>query len=533
MGLHNPTFITKNRLGIFIFQMRIPVHVGYKKRFYRKSLRTRDRKQALAVARRLKVMWDEIAERLFDDKESYNRAMKILDQYDVEATHDWQHVEAFLMKLDDWESHLLEQGINYRISSAKWHQHHRTPSEAPPASPETPPDPHTDDQRLEQMEKSLALLTQYHTPLNSKPVSDLIDEYLNDLKKGWNIKNIDNNLKDIKPKLSLFSDFVGNINSDQLTKDHVVSYRNLLKKYPRNKNKMPTYRDLSVADIAQMDIPDDHQMSATSKNNYANRVSGFLNWLSTSNYSKPDLKEAIGSFTIPPKAPHEERPEFTDEELTRLFNSKQYVEKGHDQASHYWVPLLAIYTGARQGELCQLHRSDVYKDDKTGIWVIYINQQLDKKTKRVYHARHIPIHPQIIKMGFLDYLDSINSERVFPDLTKKRDGYGQQFSRWFCRTYINKNNCNTRKETDDPDGVFHSFRHNFITKLDHDQNIAQHQIAHLTGQKPTDGSVTTSRYIKPHLLKQRKAIIDKIQYPSIDFSKIRHWKRGFKRFSEH
>ena len=46
---------------------------------------------------------------------------------------------------------------------------------------------------------------------------------------------------------------------------------------------------------------------------------------------------------------------FTDEELRLLFLSPAYRDGTHKRPSDYWVPLLGLFTGARQGELCQLN----------------------------------------------------------------------------------------------------------------------------------------------------------------------------------
>jgi len=52
--------------------------------------------------------------------------------------------------------------------------------------------------------------------------------------------------------------------------------------------------------------------------------------------------------------------------LNAIFSSPIYTEgfrpKGCAGAAAYWVPLLALYTGARIEELCQLRPEDIYED---------------------------------------------------------------------------------------------------------------------------------------------------------------------------
>jgi integrase len=457
-------------------------------------------------------MFDEVIARYFEDEESFRKAMRILGAYDTEATGDWKtSVEPFLMTLDDWESHLLEQAIGYR-----------TERDGKSYQSSTPPD----DTRLERLEQTIQVLAERHTPLRSKPVSELIDTYLLDIQQGWDDKNIETNTRDIKPKITLLVDVLGNIESKELRPDHIVDFKGILFRLPSNRTKGKC-AGKSIDDLLSLPNGSYKLMGVNTVKNYANKVSSFLKWMAKHNYAISGLENSLLGITSPDKPPHEERPSFEDDELHRLFESKQYIRGTHKKASHYWVPLLALFTGARQSELCQLYKSDIYKEKKTGILVFDINSEKDKKLKKPFHARIVPIHKQLIELGFLDYVDSVKGERVFPDITKQRDGYGQQMSKWFCRTYLNSNNCDIRKESENADAVFHSFRHTVETQLDHDHEIPAHHIAHLVGQKPPGASETTGRYIKPKELRARQKMVNKLRYPSINFQRIRHWKHGY------
>jgi len=120
-------------------------------------------------------------------------------------------------------------------------------------------------------------------------------------------------------------------------------------------------------------------------------------------------------------------------------------------------------------------------------------------------------------MGFIKYVRKLTHKRLFSELKPKRDGYGQSFSRWFCNTYLNEKNCNIRKNGNSSP-VFHSFRHTFITTLDH-AGVQPHQIAHIVGHTPSGGE-TVNRYIKPKDLTNQNEIINNLHYPSIDFNQI-------------
>lgn len=106
----------------------------------------------------------------------------------------------------------------------------------------------------------------------------------------------------------------------------------------------------------------------------------------------------------------------------------------HDAA--YWVPLLAVYTGAAREEVCGLEVDDVVIDCKVPhIWVrANFTRSKDGVTpaglKAVPRYRHIPLHREILKLGFADYVKAIRKERhtsLFPELFDIKAGGGTKF----------------------------------------------------------------------------------------------------------
>ena len=71
--------------------------------------------------------------------------------------------------------------------------------------------------------------------------------------------------------------------------------------------------------------------------------------------------------------------------------------------------------------------SDIKQQD--GIWVINLtNDSEDKSVKTVSGNRVVPIHPQLIDLGLLDYVEEIKSSgetKLFPNLRRgKITNYG-------------------------------------------------------------------------------------------------------------
>ena len=138
--------------------------------------------------------------------------------------------------------------------------------------------------------------------------------------------------------------------------------------------------------------------------------------------------------------------------------------KGGQGEAAFWLPLLALFTGARLNELASLKAADVAHSDLIRAHCIYIkaDKRSGKRLKTEQSERFVPLHPQLIATGFLEYLSDQTSERganawLFPKVAPGTTGKAA-FSKWFGR-YIGAHGIT------DGSKVFHSFRHSFVDAL--------------------------------------------------------------------
>jgi integrase len=95
--------------------------------------------------------------------------------------------------------------------------------------------------------------------------------------------------------------------------------------------------------------------------------------------------------------------------LGRLFASQlhqSYVLPDDPRASGaaaYWVPLLGAFSGARLAELCNLRLVDIVERD--GVLLLDINEEGGGSVKSDAGVRTVPVHPELIRLGFQDYVD--------------------------------------------------------------------------------------------------------------------------------
>ncbi|MFZ5529134.1 MAG: DUF6538 domain-containing protein [Pseudomonadota bacterium] len=131
---------------------------------------------------------------------------------------------------------------------------------------------------------------------------------------------------------------------------------------------------------------------------------------------------------------------FKADELVTLFESNHYkaLADGPDLDHKYWFPLVSLYTGARPRELCQIN-PQVDTGERDGVAYLLISAETeadDKVTKSVKtgEARHVPIHPELERLGFLDYLKRIKgagARRLFPGFGVHKGDAAARAKQWF------------------------------------------------------------------------------------------------------
>lgn len=129
----------------------------------------------------------------------------------------------------------------------------------------------------------------------------------------------------------------------------------------------------------------------------------------------------------------------------------------HD--ADWWLPIIALHTGMRLEEIAQLRCADLARDG-TGLPFIRVHDEGGNQVKNANSIRHVPVHPFLAGLGFLDLFEGGGARRLFPDLTwnKSLQRWGADYSERFTR-YRKRVGLYERLMD------FHSFRHTFITAM--------------------------------------------------------------------
>ena len=172
----------------------------------------------------------------------------------------------------------------------------------------------------------------------------------------------------------------------------------------------------------------------------------------------------------------------------------------------YFGPMLLDYTGARREEICGLCIDDVVTVGP--IPYIHIVQNEFRRIKNPQSVRDIPLHPELLRLRFPEYVDLIRSlghRRVFPDLyspTSKSllgDRFYDEFMpvlAWACE-----------QEGVELKYVPHSIRHGFNSRLK-GRDVSVEDRADLLGHG--GDSETSERYADPILLNRALDVIQRL-----------------------
>lgn len=272
-----------------------------------------------------------------------------------------------------------------------------------------------------------------------------------------------------------------------LTPEKIMDIRNVILQYPKRRRdggrQHRTLEDL-LADPTVARIKKDMASEYFDRFKAVLDHGCVLGYLTTNPADKVKIKKVKGRCGTGLEEDDSRKP-FTDEDLINILNG--YIYHGAYNVTprklldaHFWVPLIAMYTGMRVGEICQLQISDIHTEGMRWHGRVfnqpYIQVCAEHESQRVKNqnaTRKVPIHKRLIEIGFLDYVElrkhearGDSDQRLFRHMRfESHSKWGRVISRWFNGDGNQKANGYKHLVLDQQalDGkVFHSFRHTVI-----------------------------------------------------------------------
>ena len=322
-------------------------------------------------------------------------------------------------------------------------------------------------------------------------LSVVIGQYVAEKESSWTYKT----KLEVLGCHRLIVDVLGDADISGIRRADVIAFREKMGKLPANMYKI--YPGKSVAEV--LDIPGYEPMSTNSVNKHILRLNALLSYA---------VKEEIipsnpaqGLMLTDKRRDDELRKVYSADDLKNIIKN---LPTDSERPERYWIPLIAMYSGLRLDEICQLYVVDIQQID--GIWCFNVNDEADKKVKVESSKRIVPMHPVLVSLGLLEYVDSMRKKllpRLWMSLAwRAADGYSNGLGNWYRRF-------NRQYVTDDPKKTFHSFRHLVADTLKQ-KEVQEIVIEEILGH--THKSISTGRYGKRYQPRILLEALEKLDY---------------------
>ena len=350
---------------------------------------------------------------------------------------------------------------------------------------------------------------------------ELFESYARENPRNVKLDTIDQSRKVV----ALFAESLPRVRfpAAQIGKKEVREWKTLIQRLPIKAAEIVEFRNLTIREIIDHNGKlNKRTISPRTINKYLSMLSAFCDWLVRHGYF--DANPVSGLLISQDKDVQRGFP-YSMEQLNKLFASPLFTgclseDKWHLPGNvriddhRKWLPLIALYSGARLGEIAQLSTSNVRREH--GHWIMHVTREGGKTTKTKGSQRVIPVHRALVTLGFIDYAlrtKEAGETRLFPKIDY--DARGQiagDYSRAYGR-YLAKIGVKTGRGLH-----FHSFRHTFVDALRR-AGYQDEAFGFLIGHTQ---ATTTGRYgiLSEGSLKERVKLVEAVEYPRLDLSHL-------------
>jgi len=343
---------------------------------------------------------------------------------------------------------------------------------------------------------------------STDPISIVWKNYIEELVKGGRLK--ENSEKSYNDHFAKLADILGDIPINTLDKTKARELKKELMDYPLRRFTGPRAK-LSLLDAKQAL---EKRISNSSASTTLSAIAGFLDWAVGNGYL---LSNPLEGMKIKRNKGNETRLSYNTDQLRHIFSQPRFQGlKQSNQISpvyedDYWLPLLALYTGARMEELCRLRKKDIYLDGAIPCFQLMdpeIAPELSDRSRKhsgksINAFRMLPIHMHLWDtLGFKEFVESKPEGYLFslkPVNRKMGHNPSNDFSKFKTKLGFTK------------DHAFHSFRHTLrdaLTAANVSGEFVKAIVGHSNGGDVTFGQYGTRLSKQPTVLAQHLYRID-------------------------
>ena len=306
------------------------------------------------------------------------------------------------------------------------------------------------------------------------------------------------------------------------------SLRQTLLNLPKNFGKSPKHKTQPIEEVLQQasNLPKEQVgLDPMTINRYLGIFCAIVNAAKSEGIKVDDLINPSSLRMRYNKRDRDRAKSATHAELVKFFSHSLWTERRQSDRSKklksqkrfsgfYWIPLLCAYGGFRRAEVAGLLLSDLRCED--GIYYLNIDFNDIRPLKNQSSVRQVPLHDDIIKLGFLDFhrdLTNRKEKMFFKEASRDSDvDFGRKFTREVSR--ISKE----LFENEADQVSLHSMRHYVQNILDLNTAVSDKVSRDIVGHDGYD--VHTKSYGEASPLVDLKAAIDLL--PSVVNTSIKY-----------
>lgn len=253
----------------------------------------------------------------------------------------------------------------------------------------------------------------------------------------------------------MFNEFMGEeMSVRSITKKNVIDYKHALLETPNRYTMRFPGLNLPQAIKANAKRAEAFPTLAPKTINmkWLSHLSTILQW--ASNNGHVEINPAQGVRVDTGSKVHREPSylPFTREELKKIFSHQMFADP-KSYGLFPWALIIMLYTGVRNSsEMAGMKLANIFEEQ--GVPVFHLaDASKNQRSKRL-----VPIHKDLITLGFIDHVDELKRQGhtlLFPEWAKRKD----KVNDWFNNTFLVSLGIKSKQK------VFYSFRHTLSTEL--------------------------------------------------------------------
>ena len=319
----------------------------------------------------------------------------------------------------------------------------------------------------------------------SKRLHEVVDTWLAREGPGWR----GTTRSETRRYVEWLKTFLGNPPLESISRSDMGRFEATLRRLPRGFPADGEIREYEHAELPAKPLQTTKQMS---------RLQAFFNWTVANELIERSPAKGLVKKKTRREAKDARHPLSMDD-LRVAFGEGYYEQSiGTGKPERYWLPLIALYTGARRSEIGQLLRRDLAEVE--GVLCLSITDAGEgQRLKTPASRRLVPVHPHLIELGVLEYAKALKPGELLLPGRQTKAGWGVAASQWFIRARLREQGIEDWKK------VFHSLRHSVVTALAR-AGVREPVALSIVGHEGDDAT-TTSLYDAEPAMQEKVAAV--------------------------